>query len=155
MNRDEYFLRIAYAVAARSSCVKRQCGALIVVDNHIVSTGYNGTPEGVLNCDDGGCARCQNRELRSGEKFDECICSHAERNAVYFAARHGVAVAGGRLYSTLRPCIWCLEACVQAGVRQVSYAEQWPDGYKKQPEHCRLELKVDVNWVRDITLRAP
>jgi len=109
-----------------------------------VSTGYNGTPEGVTNCNEGGCARCKDDTLRSGESFEHCICAHAERNAIYFAARHGSAVGGGALYSTLKPCLWCLEACIQAGIRDVYYAEDWPANYKVAPDYDRLLYKVNI-----------
>src|SRR5205814_5773759 len=73
---DEYYIRIAQAVSFRSSCIKRKVGALIVLDNRIVSTGYNGTPRGTPNCDSGGCARCNDFSIPSGTKLDSCWCSH-------------------------------------------------------------------------------
>lgn len=144
MNHHEYFLKIAHAVAERSSCRKRKCGAVIVVENHIVSTGYNGTPENVQNCDEGGCSRCADDSLRSGERFDECICAHAERNAIYFAARYGMRVGGGTLYSTLKPCLWCLEACIQAGIRDIVFDDDWPENYKAVPDYHKLAYKCNL-----------
>ena len=76
-NWDEYFMKIAEATAARSNCCRRHVGAVIVKDNRIISTGYNGTPRGIKNCFDGGCPRC-NSNATTGEKLDQCICSHAE-----------------------------------------------------------------------------
>ncbi|MCM2270454.1 MAG: dCMP deaminase family protein, partial [Thermoanaerobaculia bacterium] len=103
---DAYYLGIAQAVAARASCLRRQVGAVIVVDNAILATGYNGTPMGVTNCDQGGCPRCAS-DAPVGAGYDACICVHAEQNAIAFAARHGNATKGGTLYTTLRPCFGC------------------------------------------------
>lgn len=143
----EYFLRIAHAVAQRSSCLKRKCGAVIVVDGHIVSTGYNGTPEGARNCNSGGCTRCSDTSLRSGEGFEACLCAHAERNAIYFAARHGSATQGGTMFCTLRPCLWCVEACIQAGIGLVVYGEDWPSTYKVPADYDQLLGLINITKV--------
>ncbi len=128
---DQYYLDIARAVAARSNCVRRQVGALIVVDNAIIATGYNGTPVGVRNCIDGGCPRCASA-APTGSGYDACICVHAEQNAIVFAARHGNATHGGSLYTTLRPCFGCLKESIQAGLRQIVYGE--PFAYEDELE---------------------
>ncbi|MBA2244972.1 MAG: CMP deaminase, partial [Gemmatimonadetes bacterium] len=84
---------IAQAVRKRANCRGRSVGSLIVVDDRIVSTGYNGTPEGMVNCLEGGCERCANRErFQSGTAYDLCICVHAEQNALLAAARFGISV---------------------------------------------------------------
>lgn len=119
---DQYYLGIALAVAARSSCSRRRVGALVVVDNAIIATGYNGTPVGVRNCSEGGCPRCAS-DAPTGAGYDACICVHAEQNAIVFAARHGNATQGGVLYTTLRPCFGCAKESIQAGLRQIVYAE--------------------------------
>jgi len=119
---DAYYLGIARAVAVRASCSRRQVGAVIVVDNAIIATGYNGTPSGVLNCDEGGCRRCAS-DAPVGSGYDACICVHAEQNAIVFAARHGNATQGGVLYSTLRPCFGCAKEAIQAGIRRIAYGE--------------------------------
>ena len=74
---DEYFMRIASIVALRSNCMKRKVAALIVKDRRIISTGYNGTPRGVKNCNEGGCPRC-NSLAASSTNLEECFCSHGE-----------------------------------------------------------------------------
>ena len=100
---DDYFMTIAMAVRRRANCLGNRVGAVIVIDRRIVSTGYNGTPTGLPNCLDGGCHRCSQREhYPTGTGYDLCICVHAEQNALLAAARFGIAVAGGTLYSTLR-----------------------------------------------------
>jgi len=126
---DAYYLGIARAVAARASCLRRQVGAVIVVDNAILASGYNGTPIGVQNCDQGGCPRCAS-EAPVGAGYDACICVHAEQNAIAFAARHGNATKGGTLYTTVRPCFGCAKEAIQAGIRRIVYAEN----FEYQPE---------------------
>jgi dCMP deaminase len=123
---DKYFMNIALAVRSRANCLGRKVGAALVVKNRIVSTGYNGVPQGMKNCEDGGCDRCVNRE--SGKGYDNCICVHAEDNALLTAARFGIAVEGGTIYSTLRPCFTCMKALHQAGIRAVYYLEEWQPG---------------------------
>jgi len=146
---DDYFLGIAVAVSLRSNCIKRKVGAVVVVGGRIVSTGYNGTPSGMTNCFDGGCERCADPDLPSGASYDRCVCAHAERNAIYFAARHGTAVNGGVMYSTLRPCSTCVEACVQSGITAVRFAEEWPEGYDRPPEYQLLVGRI-TNGVSQI-----
>lgn len=123
---DEYYLGIARAVAARASCRRRQVGALVVVDNAIIATGYNGTPEGMTNCLDGGCVRCKNRETYAASVgYDVCICVHAEQNALITAARFGNSIEDAVIYSTLRPCFDCTKAMVQAKVHTIYYIHDW------------------------------
>ena len=92
---DEYFMTIARVVASRSNCVKRKVAAVITLDRRIISTGYNGTPRGVRNCNEGGCPRC-NSFVEGGTRLDECLCSHGEENAIIQAAYHGISVRGPR-----------------------------------------------------------
>jgi dCMP deaminase len=86
---DEYFMNIARVVASRSNCIKRKVAAVITVDRRIIATGYNGTPRGTQNCNEGGCPRC-NSFAPGGTDLGECLCSHAEENAITQSAFHGV-----------------------------------------------------------------
>jgi dCMP deaminase len=124
---DEYFMGIARVVASRSNCVKRKVAAVITVDRRIISTGYNGTPRGVRNCNEGGCPRC-NAFAEGGTRLDECLCSHGEENAITQAAYHGVSVRGGTLYSTLSPCLTCTKMIINAGIVEVVYNADYPLG---------------------------
>jgi dCMP deaminase len=124
---DTYFVSIARQVASRSNCVKRRVGAVIVVDRRIVSTGYNGTPRGVRNCNEGGCPRC-NAFAEGGARLDECLCSHAEENAITQAAYHGVSVRGGSIYTTFSPCLQCTKMIINAGLEEVAYSADYPLG---------------------------
>jgi dCMP deaminase len=124
---DEYFMSIARVVASRSNCVKRKVAALITVDRRIIATGYNGTPRGVQNCNEGGCPRC-NDFAPGGADLGECLCSHAEENAITQSAYHGVRVRGGTLYTTFCPCLMCTKMIINAGIEEVVFSADYPLG---------------------------
>ena len=122
---DEYFMSIARVVASRSNCVKRKVGAVIARDRRIVSTGYNGTPRGVKNCNEGGCPRC-NTFANEGTRLDECLCSHGEENAITQAAYHGVTVKAATIYTTFCPCLMCTKMIINSGIDEVVYNAEYP-----------------------------
>lgn len=122
---DRYFMDIAKVVATRSNCSRRQVAAVIVKDKRIISTGYNGTPRGTRNCNEGGCPRCNNL-VESGTRLDECLCSHAEENSITQAAYHGVSVKGGTIYSTFAPCLTCTKMIINSGISEVVYSMDYP-----------------------------
>ncbi len=124
-NWDQYFMGIAKVVALRSNCMKRQVAAIIVKDKRIISTGYNGSPRGTKNCNEGGCARC-NSFADSGTKLDECVCSHGEENAIVQSAYHGIAIKGSTLYTTFSPCLTCTKMIINSGILEVVYNEAYP-----------------------------
>ena len=122
-----YFMGIALAVRERADCRGQKVGAVIVVEQRIVSTGYNGTPTKMKNCSDGGCYRCANRDktFKSGTAYDLCICVHAEQNTILSAARFGISVQGGTVYTTTQPCFGCLKEMLQARISGVYYLHPW------------------------------
>jgi dCMP deaminase len=122
---DEYFMSIARIVALRSNCMKRKVAALIIKDRRIISTGYNGTPRGVKNCNEGGCPRC-NSLAPSGTALEECFCSHGEENAIVQAAYHGISLKDSTLYSTYAPCLICTKMIINAGICEVVYDQEYP-----------------------------
>jgi len=124
---DTYFMNIAKEVAMRSNCIKRKVGALIEREKRIVCTGYNGTPRGVKNCNEGGCSRC-NSFTDGGTKLDECRCSHAEENAIVQASFHGISTAGASIYTTYSPCLTCSKMIINAGIKKVVYNADYPLG---------------------------
>jgi dCMP deaminase len=127
---DEYFLNLAYVVKSRSNCLRQSVGVVIVKEKHIIATGYNGTPFGVKNCFEGGCQRCWDREhngLGEGQDKHLCICIHAEQNAILQSAYHGTSTKGAVLYSTTAPCIGCAKHLLNAGIKEVVYAEEYTD----------------------------
>jgi dCMP deaminase len=135
MDFNQYYMSIADVVRQRGNCKGRTVGAVIVRENRIIATGYNGTPEGMTNCTDGGCVRCNNRgeKYEKGTRYDICICVHAEQNALIASARFGHAVEGAVIYSTLQPCFDCSKAALQAKIRGVYYMNTF-DAYNTDPE---------------------
>jgi len=128
MNRwDEYFLKVATAVASNSKCLSRQLGAVIVRDNIIVSTGYNGPPKGVRHCDIRFKSKqCPRKEIgaKSGERLDMCIAGHAEGNAIASAAYLGARTAQAIMYcSWIVPCKECMIDIINAGIIEVVVTE--------------------------------
>ncbi|MBM4142188.1 MAG: dCMP deaminase family protein [Lentisphaerae bacterium] len=124
---DAYFMDIAGVAASRSNCRRRRVGAVIVRDRRVVSMGYNGTPRGIRNCFEGGCARCAG-DAPSGAALGDCVCCHAEENAIVQAAYHGIAVRDGTMYSTLSPCLLCAKMIINAGVTRVVYGDEYEFG---------------------------
>ncbi len=122
---DEYFLSIARVVASRSNCIKRKVAAIIVRDRRVISTGYNGTPRGAKNCNEGGCPRC-NSMAKSGTSLEECLCCHGEENAITQAAYHGTSLKGATLYTTFAPCLLCTKMIINSGIVEVIYNQDYP-----------------------------
>lgn len=123
---DEYFMQMAQVVAGRSTCLRRQVGAVIVKDRQILSTGYNGSPSGLTHCVETGCLR-QRLGIPSGERTEICRAVHAEQNALVQAAKHGVAISGADIYTTCQPCVLCTKLIINAGIKRVLYATPYQD----------------------------
>lgn len=129
MNRptwDVYFMGIARLVASRSTCLRRQVGAVMVKDKHILATGYNGTPSGIRHCSEVGCLR-QQLCVPSGERHELCRGLHAEQNAIIQAAKHGVNIDSATLYCTNSPCIICSKMLINSGVKRIVCCDGYPD----------------------------
>lgn len=137
---DHYYMQVAMTVQTRANCWGALVGAVLVLENRIVSTGFNGTPAGFANCRDGGCERCRQRELydrgelheveemdiaHGPKQLDLCLCVHAEANALLSAAKFGNHTEGAWLYCTSQPCFACLKEAYQAGVKRIVYLEPW------------------------------
>ena len=90
----------------------------------LTGAGYNGTPRGIRNCNEGGCPRC-NSDTPSGHNLTECLCCHAEENAIVQAAYHGIAVKGATLYTTYSPCLLCSKMIINAGIKEVIFKERY------------------------------
>ena len=123
---DEYFMQITKLVATRSTCLRRQVGALLVKEKNIMATGYNGVPTGITHCDVTGCLREQ-LNVPSGERHELCRGLHAEQNAIIQAARHGANIESSILYCTDSPCIICSKMLINAGIREVIFDRGYPD----------------------------
>ena len=133
---------LAVAARERAACLGRHVGAVLVTDQRIIATGYNGTPTGFANCDEGGCHRCAHPDdYARGRGYDVCICVHAEQNAVLQAARLGYTVQSARCYTTLRPCFGCLKELYQAGVSGVRYLNEWCRQTRSRPRVRRPDRR--------------
>ena len=128
---EEYFMEITRLVAKRSTCLRRQVGALLVKDKNILATGYNGTPAGIYHCSRTGCIR-QKLQVPSGQRHELCRGLHAEQNAIIQAAKHGINIAEAVLYCTNYPCIICTKMLINAGISRVVYLDGYPDELARQ-----------------------
>jgi len=129
MNRpdnDTYFMDMAELISRRSTCVRRQVGAVIVKDKRVLTTGYNGSPKGTRHCEDMGCIREQ-QNIPSGTRHELCRGVHAEQNAVIQAAYFGISIDGATIYTTTFPCSMCAKILINAGIREIIYSEGYAD----------------------------
>lgn len=143
---DEYFMEICRLVATRSTCLRRKVGAVVVRDNRILATGYNGPPSGLAHCLDAGCLR-EKMGIPSGERHELCRGLHAEQNAIIQAATFGIPIAGATFYLTNQPCALCAKMLANAKVKRVVFAGDYPDGLAADILHeagIKLERYKDV-----------
>lgn len=127
-SKDEYYINIAKAVLERSTCIRRKYGAVLVKDDEIIATGYNGAPRGETNCCDIGYCEREKQNVPKGERYELCVSIHAEDNAITSASRSkasgstlyiaGLEVANGE-YANPCPCTMCRRKIVNAGVKRV------------------------------------
>ncbi len=128
---DEYFMNMAELASRRSTCLRRQVGAVIVKDNQVLATGYNGAPKGTPNCCDlNECLR-EKLHIPSGERHELCRAVHAENNAITQCAVNGVSCKGGTLYVTASPCNMCIKQIINAGIVRIVAKEMYPDEMSK------------------------
>lgn len=123
---DEYFMELAEVVAKRSTCLRRNIGAVVVKDKRVLATGYNGAPTGLSHCSDVGCLR-ERMGIPSGERVEMCRGLHAEQNALVQAARYGIPLEGSVIYCTNQPCVTCAKMLINAGVTKIIYKHPYPD----------------------------
>ena len=128
---DEYFMEITRLVARRSTCLRRQVGAVLVKDKNILASGYNGSPSGTAHCLDTGCLR-EKLQIPSGERHELCRGLHAEQNAIIQAAKHGTNIDGSTLYCTTMPCIISSKMTINAGIRRIVYEEGYADDLARE-----------------------
>ena len=117
---------ITNMVAKRSTCLRRQVGAILVKEKRILATGYNGAPAGLRHCAEVGCLRI-NSSVPSGMRHELCRGLHAEQNAIIQAAYHGISIAGSTLYCTNKPCVICSKMLINAGITEIFYEEGYDD----------------------------
>ena len=119
-------MQMAELVRSRSSCLRRGVGAVIVKDNRVIASGYNGAPKGIAHCEETGCLR-QQMNVPSGQRHELCRGLHAEQNAIIQAACLGVSIEGATLYCTTQPCVICTKMLINAGIKRVVISESYPD----------------------------
>ena len=111
---DIRFMRLAREVATWTSCIRRPVGAVIVKDHRVLTTGYNGAPQGILSCKERGECLRNKLQIPSGTRQEMCYAIHAEQNAVVQAAKTNVNVAGATIYVTHQPCSLCTRILINA-----------------------------------------
>ena len=141
-------MRMAMLAATRSTCLKRQVGAVIVKQKKVLAIGYNGAPSGLRHCLDIGCLR-EEMGIPSGQRHELCRAIHAEQNAIIQAATSGVSIEGAILYSTTFPCILCAKMLINAGIKEIYIAEGYPD---ELSQSMMEEAGVVVNHIVRVAL---
>jgi dCMP deaminase len=138
-SKSEYYIDIAKSVAMRSTCLRRRFGAVIVKNDQIISTGYNGAPRQTANCIDiGRCVRSE-MNIPPGQNYELCRAVHAEMNAVIHASRLdmdgadlylvGTEVETGLPVEQIMPCLLCKRVIINAGISRVILPDR-PKGFK-------------------------
>jgi dCMP deaminase len=128
---DQVFMETAYIAAKRSTCIRRAVGAVLVKNNTIISTGYNGAPKKLPHCSITGCLR-ETHSIPSGERHEVCRGVHAEQNAIIQCATSGASCEGAVLYTTTYPCSICAKIIINAGITKVIYSGDYPDAMAKE-----------------------
>ena len=138
---DAYFMTLASLASLRSNCMKRRVGCVLVHNARIISTGYNGTPRNLTNCNEGGCDRC-NSAHSGGVGLATCLCLHAEENALLEAGRERIR-EGAVLYCDTCPCLTCSVKIAQVGVKEVVYSQSYnmDDASRRVLKEAGVELR--------------
>lgn len=132
MNKwDKRFMEMAWLVSTWSSCYRqgRQIGAVIVKNNRILTTGYNGAPQKIESCVEKGECMRDKLGIASGTKHELCYAVHAEQNAIVQAAKLGLAIDGATLYCTHQPCVICAKLIINSGISRIVYQNDYPDDF--------------------------
>jgi len=146
-SRHQYFMRMAILAAERSTCLRRKVGAVIVRDNQILSTGYNGAPKNVPHCKETGCLRAK-LKVPSGERHELCRGVHAEQNAIIQAAVNGTSISGAMLYCTTQPCIICSKMLINSEIKTIYVKETYP---AELAQKMLKEAGVELNLIDVVT----
>lgn len=149
----QYFMQIARLVAQRSTCLRREVGAIAVKDKRVLATGYNGAPAGMTDCLEKGCLR-QEMGIPSGQRHEICSGLHAEQNTIIQAAVHGISLKGAEIYCTHQPCLICTKMIINTGIIAVYFADPYPDALA---ESMLREARIPCTMlsVDDATLCPP
>lgn len=117
------YLKLAKEISTWTSCLSRGVGCVVTVGRRVVATGYNGAPAGVPSCREKGF--CLRKNSKSGENLDQCLATHAEQNAITWAAKEGQSLKGGDLYVTTMPCSTCMKLIISSGLKRVFFIDSY------------------------------
>ncbi len=138
-------MEMAAVVAKRSTCLRRQVGAVLVKERRILATGYNGAPTGMAHCAETGCLR-QKQNVPSGQQHEICRGLHAEQNAIIQAALHGISSHDSVMYVTHQPCVICAKMMINAGIKSVIMNDAYPDALAESMlREAGIELAIVNN----------
>ncbi|MEG1687327.1 MAG: cytidine/deoxycytidylate deaminase family protein [Angelakisella sp.] len=140
---DNYFMKMAYLATERSTCLRRQIGAVLVKDNKVIATGYNGACRKTVDCLELGCLRDE-LGIASGTRAEVCRAVHAEQNAIIQAALSGASTQGATMYCTHTPCIICAKMMVNAQISRTVLSERYPDN---EFEKLFLESGIEITYL--------
>lgn len=135
---DAYYMGLAHAAKARATCQHKQVGAVVVLNNQVLATGYNGSLPGAQECDQVNCQIL--RAKQSGEVAKNCNTIHAEVNAIFQCLNREVSVKGATLYVTFAPCVDCCKVCALSGIARVVYDE--PNSFCQTHMHFANSLEI-------------
>ncbi|MCD6259426.1 MAG: dCMP deaminase [Helicobacteraceae bacterium] len=127
MLSDQNFINIAKEIATASKCVSKQVGAVIVKDGRVLSTGYNGTPAGYINC----CEHWDGIYTKEHHEWSKTYEIHAEMNAIIWAARKGISIEDATIYVTLEPCSDCSKNIIASGIKRIVYAKPYEHNHSE------------------------
>ncbi|MDD2566903.1 MAG: dCMP deaminase family protein [Thiovulaceae bacterium] len=127
MLSDENFINIAFEIAKASKCVSKQVGAVIVKDGRVLSTGYNGTPAGYINCSE----HWEGQYTKEHHEWSKTYEIHAEMNAIIWAARKGISIEDATIYVTLEPCSECSKNIIASGIKRIVYAKPYEHNHSE------------------------
>ena len=127
---NKYFMDMCELASKRSTCIRRKVGCVIVKDNQVLATGYNGAPSHTEHCLNIGCIR-EKLHIPSGTMHEKCRGAHSETNAISQAAKQGTSIEGSTLYCTTYPCSMCAKSIINAGIIKIYYKEGYPDELSK------------------------
>ena len=155
-DRSEYYMAIAELASLRSTCLSRHVGAVIVLNDNPISFGYNGPAKGVIHCEDrGGCLRRQKPDYASGKYLELCPASHAEQNAIAFAAKHGISTQGATIYVNTFPCKDCMNSIINSGITKIVYCSSYnADLSSEIAKESNIQIeRVDYTSLYDLLVK--
>ena len=153
ISKVDYYANLCIQVSLRSTCVRRKVGAIIVSNNRIIATGYNGAPSGLPNCID-SCDRCYRsaNNIPSGVMLDHCYSIHAEQNALLSAIKTGEDLNGAEIYVNVHPCSTCMKLIIGAGIKTIYYIDDYENEFAR---HMAKEAGVELIKVDGSKFRTP